>query len=560
MQQNELEQLLQDLLTQPQEQSWLEFKTNVATQKASISPEGIGEYISALSNGACISNKEYAYLVLGIENETHAIVGTNFQPRSFKIGNQDFELWLRNLLYPKVSFEIFEFSMEQKHLVLFRIPAAVQEPVNFQKKPYIRINSQKTDLRNYPHYMREIYNTLEDWSAQIVPGAELHHLDEQALQVARQKFKAKCTGESFYAKIDAWDTVQWLDKAKVTANGKITRTALLLLGTPESIHLLTPVAGEITWKLNAEEKAYEHFGLPFLLSTTKLLHRIRNYQHKFFPLNELLAVTVDKYEPRVILEALHNAIAHQNYSLNARIIVEERADKVIFQNAGSFFRGLPEDYYFGTKTADKYRNPWLVNAMRSLGMIDTIGYGIHTMFLEQKKRYFPLPDYSNSNLDHVILEIYGQEIDVNYTQLLIEQQSLDLQTVVLLDQVQKRQPITKEAAAHLKKQGLIEGRSPNFYVSARIAKVMGEMAQYVKNKSFDDQYYKDMILEFIRKNGEATRIEIEKLILDKLPAILDVKQRQNKVRNLIYNLSKVQKSIENQGSNKFPIWRIKHLN
>lgn len=556
MQQNEFEQLLQDLLSQPQEQTWLEFKTNVASQKASISPEGIGEYISALSNGACISNKEYAYLVLGIENSTHAIVGTNFQPRNYKIGNQDFELWLRTLLYPKVNFELFEFNIAQKHLVLFRVPAAVQEPVNFQKKPYIRINSQKTDLRNYPHYMREIYNALEDWSAQIVPGAELHHLDEQAIQVARQKFKAKSTGESFYAEIDTWDIGQLLDKAKITANGKITRAALLLLGKPESIHLLTPVSGEITWKLNAEEKAYEHFGLPFLLNTTKLLHRVRNYQHKFFPLNELLAVTVDKYEPRVILEALHNAIAHQNYSLNARIIVEERADKLIFQNAGSFFRGLPEDYYFGTKTADKYRNPWLVNAMRSLGMIDTIGYGIHTMLLEQKKRYFPLPDYSNSNLDHVILEIYGQEIDVNYTQLLIERQNLDLHTVVLLDRVQKRQPITKEAVAHLRKLGLIEGRSPNFYVSARIAQATGQKATYTKNKAFDKAYYLDLIEKSIQHHHSVNRKDVDELLWNKLPEWMGDKQRKYKIGNLLSELRRSGKTI-NVGSDAHPIWTLK---
>jgi ATP-dependent DNA helicase RecG len=553
MQQEALIELIEDLIAEPKEQTWLEFKTNVAASKASVTPEGIGEYISALSNGACISNRDYAYLVLGIEDGTHAIVGTNFRPSTYKIGNQDFELWLRNLLYPKVNFEIFECTIEHKNLVLFRIPATVQEPVNFQNKPFIRINSQKTDLRNYPHYMREIYNSLEDWSAQVVPGAGLQHLDEQALQIARQKFKAKSTGEAFYDEIDIWSDPQFLDKAKITSNGQITRTALLLLGKPESIHLLTPVSGEITWKLNAEEKAYEHFGLPFLLSTTKLLHRIRNYQHKFFPLNELLAITVDKYEPRVILEALHNAIAHQNYRLNARIIVEEHADKLIFQSAGSFFRGTPEDYFFGTKTADKYRNPWLVTAMRNLGMIDTIGYGIHTMILEQKKRFFPLPDYVNSTAEHVILEIYGQEIDINYTQVLIERQNLELQIVVLLDRVQKRQPITKEAAVLLKKQSLIEGRSPNFYVSAAVAQATGQKASYTKNKAFDKAYYLDLIEKSIQQHKSINRKDVDELLWNKLPEWMDEKQKKNKITNLLSEMRHGGR-IKNAGSDVSPVW------
>lgn len=557
MQQKELEQLLQGLLSESQEQTWLEFKTNVAQQKASVTPEGIGEYISALSNGACIANKDFGYLVLGIQDGTHAVIGTNFHPSTYKIGNQDFELWLRTLLHPKVNFEIFEFNYQHQHTVLFRIPAAKIEPVNFQKKPFIRINSHKTDLRNFPDYVRQIYNSMQDWSAKIVSDASILNLDELALQTARQKFKDKNINEGFYDEIDHWELAKFLDKAKITIDGNITHTALLLLGKPESAHFLLPSVGEITWKLNTDQKAYEHYGMPLLLNTSKVLHRIRNYQYKFFPDNELLSISVNKYETRVILEALHNAIAHQDYAMNARVIVEERADKLIFQNAGNFFTGNPDEYFFGDKTPDKYRNPWLAKAMVNLGMIDTVGYGIHTMFLEQKKRYFPLPDYSKSTSDKVTLEIYGQEIDVNYSKMLIENKSLDLKTVILLDRVQKKLPITKDAAEYLKRQKLIEGRSPNFYVSASIAKATGKMAQYIKNKAFDDRYFKDMLLEYIRKNGQATKDEIDGLILDKLPAVLDKSQRKNKIKNLVYALSKKEQVIDNQGTKRFPIWKLK---
>ena len=556
MHEKDLDMLLQSLLTENREQTWLEFKTNVAQQKASVTPEGIGEYISALANGACISNKDFGYLVLGIQDKTHDVVGTNFKPHQYKIGNQDFELWLRTLLYPKLNFEIFEFTYQQKHIVLFRIPAAKAEPVNFQKKPFIRINSQKTDLRNHPNYVRQIYNSQEDWSLIIVEAATVNDLDEGALKLAKQKFKDKSINESYYAEIDQWDALTFLDKAKITVNRKITHTSLLLLGKPEASHLLLPHIAEVTWKLDTDQKAYEHFGMPLLLSTTKVLQRIRNYQYKFFPDNELLSVSVNKYETRVILEALNNAIAHQDYGLQSRIIVTEKTEKLVFQNSGNFFAGIPDEYFYGDKTPERYRNPWLSKAMVNLGMIDTVGYGIHTMFLEQRKRYFPLPDYTKSDSEKVILEIYGQEIDVNYSKLLMEQKSLDLKTVILLDRVQKHLSITKNASDLLRKKKLIEGRSPGFYVSASIAKATGKMSEYIKNRSFDDRYFKDMILEFIRKNEQATKEEIDNLLLDKLPAVLDIQQRKNKVKNLIYSLSKKEKSIENQGTSRYPIWKL----
>jgi len=93
----------------------------------------------------------------------------------------------------------------------------------------------------------------------------------------------------------------------------------LLLGKEEASHYLLPSIAEITWKLETEEKAYEHFSCPLLLNNSQVLQNIRNIKYKFFPDNELLATTVDKYDTRTILEAMHNCIAHQDYSLT-RII------------------------------------------------------------------------------------------------------------------------------------------------------------------------------------------------------------------------------------------------
>ena len=115
----------------------------------------------------------------------------------------------------------------------------------------------------------------------------------------------------------------------------------------------------MTWKLEGAERAYEHFGPPFLLNTTLLYQRIRNIQLRILPEDELLAIEVSKYDQRVVLEAVHNCIAHQDYSRNGRITVTEQLDKLVLENEGNFYEGCPDDYVEGHKTPSRYRNPFL---------------------------------------------------------------------------------------------------------------------------------------------------------------------------------------------------------
>jgi ATP-dependent DNA helicase RecG len=539
--------LLKDLCIQPREQQWLEFKSN------GIDHEQIGEYISAMSNGATLANKPFGYLVWGVEDGTHTIKGSTFTFADAKHGNQDLELWLRLYLDPKINFEIFEFDCERKSIVLLRIPPAKNEPTNFQKKPFVRVGSNKTDLRKYPDWMRTIYNSQEDWSAKIIEKASIADLDPQALKVAREKFKEKNPNVPYFNQIDTWDEATFLDKARITIDRKITNTALLLLGNPEATHYLLPSVAEITWKLDTEEKAYEHFSTPFLLTTTQVMQRIRNVQIRFYPDHELLATTVNKYDTKSILEGIHNCIAHQDYSLRSRIIVTEKIDKLIFTNAGNFFEGTPEEYSLGEKTPKRYRNPWLVNAMSNLGMIDHLGYGIHSLYVSQRNRFFPMPDYILSDPQEVTMYMYGQTIDENYPKLLIERRDLSLSKVTLLDKVQKKEPILDESADILRKEKLIEGRKPNYFVGKAIAQATDKKADYSKNTAFSKQQYFDWILKSIQEHGSLSRKDIDELLWDMLPAWMDIDQKKNRIKNLISELRSEGK-IMNKGTDTQSEW------
>lgn len=151
MNQQQLEALLKELQSY-KECEWLEFKVNNGN------PDEIGEYLSALSNGACYNKKAYGFLVFGIENGTQRLVGTEFKPGQVKIGNQELENWLATLLDPRVDFKIYEFDYDQSHFAIFRVDAANNIPVKFKGIPYIRIGSYKKKLLEHPERERKIWN------------------------------------------------------------------------------------------------------------------------------------------------------------------------------------------------------------------------------------------------------------------------------------------------------------------------------------------------------------------------------------------------------------------
>ncbi len=136
---------------------------------------------------------------------------------------------------------------------------------------------------------------------------------------------------------------------------------------------------------------------------------------------------------------------------------------------------------------------------------------------------------------------------------MIENQDLSIAEVMVLDSIQKKRKVSKESIQPLREKNLVEGRYPNVFVSAFIAEVTQKRAQYIKNRAFDADHYQQLILKFIDQYGSATREEIDTLITDKLPEILDPAQKRTKINNLISKM-RIDDVIENQGYNKKPSW------
>ena len=140
MTESDLNIILSELRAEPTETEWLEFKENNGQE--------LGEYISALSNSACLHDKEYAYIVFGINDKTHRIEGTKFDLNQKVKGNENLIPWLTRMLTPKIHFESHEFIAEGQRIILFKIQATVNTPVKFSGIPYIRIGSYKKNWMN----------------------------------------------------------------------------------------------------------------------------------------------------------------------------------------------------------------------------------------------------------------------------------------------------------------------------------------------------------------------------------------------------------------------------
>jgi ATP-dependent DNA helicase RecG len=428
-------------------------------------------------------------------------------------------------------------------------------PIAWKGHYYARAGESRTSLGLDKLDEIRQQTLMTDWTAQLVPGATLAHLDEPALQLARNAFAKKYANRFAAEEVMAWPVAAFLERAHLLRDGQITRGTLLLLGKSTSAHLLSPHPAQLTWKLEGPERAYEHFGLPFLVATSELYQRIRNVQVRILPDNVLIPVEVSKYDRRVVLEALHNCIAHQDYSRCGRIVVTETPATLVFENEGQFFDGQPDDYIAGNKTPRRYRNPFLAQAMAELNMIDTMGYGIHWMHREQARRYFPMPDYDLNEAGAVRMTVYGSVVDLAYSRLLIQKTDLPLADVLALDRVQKKLPIPDSAVARLKRSGLIEGRKPHFHVSAAVAGVTAGKVDYIHTRAQDDEFYAKLLTDFLSKFGKANRQEVNQLLLSKLSDALDEDQKASKISNLLTKLRR-NGNIVNMGSDREPRWQI----
>lgn len=511
---------------------WKEFKS----LKSAVSGRAGDDVISYVS---AIANMQGGNLVIGIQDQTHIIVGIE-EFADYSIDNIKYRI-IGNC--PNLNADLFrvqEFitSDTNKKVWVFHIPKhQFRLPVYAHKKTWQRIDDNLVEMTKarLDAILTQV-QVNEDWSKVIIDDASIEDLDQEALQKARIEFKKR--NPKYSNDVDHWNDVDFLNKSKLTIKGKITRTALILLGKEESEHYLDSCV-KIRWNLKTldnKDKDFEIFSIPLLLSIDEVFKKIRNLKYRYLRDGTLFPDEVLRYEPYTIRESLNNAIAHQDYSKGARInVVEFEDDHLVFSNYGSFLPKSVEDVVLNDTPEEVYRNPFLVEAMKNLDMIETQGGGIRKIFNFQKQRFFPLPDY-NFDDNKVKVTITGKVLDENFARILIKNSNLGLDEIILLDKVQKHKEITEIEFKHLKKAKYIEGRRPNIYLSYDIIESTNDenlQAEYLANRSFDDSHFKEMILECLKKWGKTKRDKIDNLIIPKLSTALSEDKKKNKVTNYL---------------------------
>lgn len=498
----------------------------------------LGKYFSAMGNEATLRNRQYSWIVFGIDDKTHEFTNTrycssnNFNRVKIQIAEKTTD---------NISFiEIYPLIVNNKRVIMFQVPAAVGVPISWKGFAYGRVGESLKPLSQ--NKIEQIRNTaIYDWSRQIISSASIDNLDPNAILLAREQFKKKHEGKEIAKEIDELSDEEFLNKAKLTLNGKITNTAMLLLGKNDFDYLIEGNAPRMTWKLSGEDNIidYEHFGIPFLVNIENLYSKIRNLRYRYIvDDNSLFPIEIYQYDSFTIHELINNCIVHQNYSLSRMINVIEFKDKLMFINEGNFIPENINKVLENGFSSPFYRNPFLVQAMVNLNMIDTAGSGIKRIYKIQRDKYFPMPDYDFSEENRVKVTLYGTIIDEKYSKLLFEQKKLSLNDIVLLDRVQKKLSITKEQFEHLKEANLVEGRYPNIYISSSIAELTDNKEDYILNAGLNRKFYKELIIEYFKVYKKATKKEIKKLLRDKFPNSLDDKTKDSRVRSLLDTLKR----------------------
>lgn len=503
----------------------------------------IGQYFSAISNEANLLGLQYGWLIFGVRNKDRKIVGSEYRDTQ---GLNTLKNEIASNTTGGISFigiyEVYPVvGGEKKRVIMFQIPAAITAiPTGWHNIEYGRDGESLVPLS--PEKRERIRRQEKlDWSKQFVSGATMEDLDKQAIMIARANYKERMRDNHIAEEVDKMSDEEFLERRKLVINGNITNAAFLLLGNADFDYKFSTVP-EASWRVyDSKEnvKDYLIFKIPFITLSDRILENIRNLTYRFMP-NQmtLFPMETKQYDPWVLRELLNNCIAHSDYSIGGRIYINEFEDKLIITNPGTFIPGSIEPILKPSYTSPFYRNQLLAESMVMFNMIDSETTGIRRVFTIQREKFFPLPDYDLSELNKVEVCIYGKEINDKFKYLLYDNEKLDLATVYLLDQVQKGKRISKEAAAHLRRFKLVEGRVTNLVLAAPLAKTTEEKADYIKRKGFDNKYYQDMIVDYLEKFGQANKADLRKLLMDKFPDGLEEKQKERKILTLLTALKR----------------------
>jgi ATP-dependent DNA helicase RecG len=398
----QLASLLESLIALPKEKEWVEFKVNNSM------PEEIGEYISALANSAQLHGEAHAYLVFGVEDSTHDIIGTAFRPSTEKVGNEEIENWLSVKLSPKVDFRIYEFSYHGKPVALFLIDSAFNVPIRFKNEAYIRVGSYKKKLKDHPEKERKIWaeNTPVSFEKNVAAAGlstdnVLRLLDYPAFfELFRRPLPA--------GKLGVIESL--LEERVLISEGKsysITNVGALLFA--KRLDAFEDLAGKAVRlifykgdnKLETENEILGKRG--YAVGFEGLIAYINDRLPRNEVIGQALRTEVKMFPDIAIRELVANALVHQDLTQSGTSpLVEVYTNRIEITNNG---RPLIDPLRF-LDEVPRSRNEVLAGLMRKLGICEERGSGIDKVIASAELYQLPPPDFIEKTT-HTTVVLYS---------------------------------------------------------------------------------------------------------------------------------------------------------
>jgi predicted HTH transcriptional regulator len=382
--------LLDHLIGLPRETEWYEFKVNNDFQ------EEMGEYISAMANAAALHHQACGYVIWGIEDETHTVVGTKFQPRATKIGNEELENWLFRLLNPQVNFRFYEVTYQDKPVVILEIPAATHTPVRFKGEEFIRVGTYKKRLKDFPEKERELWRLFshlhfEKGTARdgvtsgevlsLIDFSSYFELTAQTIPEGRQGILDRLIEEKIIERAGG-------DKYKITNLGAIlfAKNLSSFDGLARKAVRVIVYDGSNRVKTKREQPGRKGYASGF--------QGLIGFIHSQVPENEhigaALRVKVPMFPPLAVRELVANALVHQDFTLSGTgPLVEIFEDRIEISNPG-----LPlihTDRFIDAPPQS--RNDRLAAFLRRVNICEERGSGIDKVVFQAETFQLPAPDF-----------------------------------------------------------------------------------------------------------------------------------------------------------------------
>jgi ATP-dependent DNA helicase RecG len=380
--------LVNELRKLPAEAEWIEFKHNNAD------PQEIGEYISALSNSAALLKKVNAYILWGIDNNTHDIIGTDFNPSQKKIGNEELENWLLHLLNPKINFHFYRIPFDEKNVILMEIDAAFKHPVQFQHQEYIRIGSYKKKLKDFQEKERQLWRCLDQIPFEMQIAIE-HQNSEQVMKLldypAYFELLELPLPDGHKPILEALIQDNLINQCQAGEYDITNMGALLFARKLDDFPKLKRKSMRvILYKGNDRiETRKEQLGIKGYASG---FEGLITFITALIPANEVigaaLRTTVPMYPEIAIRELVANALIHQNlFETGSGPMVEIFDDRMEITNPGEPLVSV--DRFLDTPP--KSRNETLASLMRRFRICEERGSGIDKVVSQTEDYQLPAP-------------------------------------------------------------------------------------------------------------------------------------------------------------------------